>query len=106
MTVTTQAVQGLVVLACLLCLLATIYATIGLFKKDFRGWLVSVYLIMSGICMTIALSVFSGHEKAKVTTGGRMFFLHGWSFVLAGSSTAGCFFCSIYSAFAKLDLPY
>ena len=100
-TVDTKVVQGLTIIACLLATIATVYACIGLFKKEFKGWLVSIHLFMAGVCMVIALSIFAGHETGTVVIEQSKHYLHGWSFVLAGSSAAGCFFFAFFGIFAK-----
>ena len=100
-SVETKAVQGLTILACLLATIATIYACIGLIREEFKGWLVSIHLVMAGVCMIIGISIFAGHETATITILHSKRYLHGWSFVLAGSSAAGCFFFAFFGIFAK-----
>ena len=97
----TKATRGLTILAIILATIATTYAFIGLFKKEFRNWLVSIHLLMAGVCMFIAIGVFAGHETGTIIVDRTKYFLHGWSFVLGGGSAAGCWLFAIFGFFAK-----
>lgn len=100
-SVETKAVQALTILACLLATIATVYACIGLVRKEFKGWLVSLHLAMTGVCMIIGIGIFAEHETGTIIEKQSKQYLLGWSFVLAGSSAAGCFFFAFFGFFSK-----
>jgi len=96
--------RGFAILSCLSAVFAVGLSFLALFRVKLHGALISLQLITAGICMFFAMLVYDGKEPSYITPDGegkRKFFISGWSFVLAGSSVAGCFISSVFGFFTK-----
>lgn len=92
------AVRAFSLLAVLATIAAGVLALAGLFTEKIKGIVPGVFALIAGLCMIIALSIYTSETTAYVSNS---LIKYGWSFIMGWIGAIGAFACFVIGIIAN-----